>query len=521
MRAILIVLMLACIAPPALAQNDLQAEEDELKVSEFRLKIMRGVREIDYLLETARDNARPSDLLQKYVIQEDNTGYFLRRAHKIAVELARSVDQNPQWLKRYERRVKVAGAVRRIAAVLHGVETMIRATMDADSSSGAEKIEALADIITDTDVAVNPENPLVSLYVGTMAKAVKNMAQSAKVIEARHDKTIKAIEEDYAMMVYGTDYAEPEVQSHPLDDAIDEAEERLRELRRAASDRAYQDVEDAEEHCYEEYDTDQRKISQTRQGLSRDRDAMRRLAYEHKMIPIRISAVRFQISEARKAILVLEAGSDIKTVLEARAKLLHTQNEITTLERELERLKEAERRNVKPLLDRFYEIRDRYKENARFVKRFNRCVAKQLESAEHADRDYVDWHFPDYQRRPKGTLAVKDPKTLRANAQTAQGLWDGDDWGDTIIYARPRDGIIATYTEDNGRIYGTLQGRQLTGIWVEDAAATKCDKPSPTPNPRMYWGNVILHFNEDFTEFLGEWGYCDDTRDRTWVGKRP
>jgi hypothetical protein len=174
------------------------------------------------------------------------------------------------------------------------------------------------------------------------------------------------------------------------------------------------------------------------------------------------------------------------------------------------------------LLDSFYEIRDRYKENARFIKRFNRCVAKQLESAEHADRDFVDMQFPDYKRRPKGTLVAKDPRSIRANAQAADGLWDGNDWGDTIIYARPRrDGIIATYTEDNGRIYGTLQGRQLTGIWVEDVAATKCDKSSPTPNPRMYWGHVILRFNEDFTEFLGEWGYCDDTRDRAWVGERP
>jgi hypothetical protein len=108
-----------------------------------------------------------------------------------------------------------------------------------------------------------------------------------------------------------------------------------------------------------------------------------------------------------------------------------------------------------------------------------------------------------------------------AESNGAGGLWDGDNWGDIFFYTRPKaDGLIATYTEDNGRVYGTLEGRRLVGIWVEDAAAEKCDDLSPTPDPRRYWGHVVVQFNEEFTEFVGEWGYCDGATDREWVGKR-
>jgi len=80
-----------------------------------------------------------------------------------------------------------------------------------------------------------------------------------------------------------------------------------------------------------------------------------------------------------------------------------------------------EKADVRPLVTSFREIRDRYKKNRKLTRSFDRCVAKELENAEHADRHFVDMHFPKYRRRPSRPLAVKEPKSIRADAEAAGG----------------------------------------------------------------------------------------------------
>ncbi len=77
----------------------------------------------------------------------------------------------------------------------------------------------------------------------------------------------------------------------------------------------------------------------------------------------------------------------------------------------------------------------------------------------------------------------------------------------TVIGTITAPYLGATFLSYQGRIVGNLQDNLLTGVWVQDGSAVNCD--SAVENS-INWGKVELRFNADFTNFAGEWGYCDD-----------
>ena len=75
-----------------------------------------------------------------------------------------------------------------------------------------------------------------------------------------------------------------------------------------------------------------------------------------------------------------------------------------------------------------------------------------------------------------------------------------------------------TYATDNGRLTFDIDGRTLTGFWIEDGSARTCDSAR---DGSEHWGPIVFTFDEGYTSFAGSWGYCDGDADQgRWSGTR-
>jgi len=75
----------------------------------------------------------------------------------------------------------------------------------------------------------------------------------------------------------------------------------------------------------------------------------------------------------------------------------------------------------------------------------------------------------------------------------------------------------ATYEGDEARILYQLDGRTMTGTWVEPAAAVRCES---SVDGSDNWGRIVIAFEADFGAFTGEWSYCDRELSGSWTGVR-
>ncbi|MBU1174809.1 MAG: hypothetical protein KKH72_05350 [Alphaproteobacteria bacterium] len=93
------------------------------------------------------------------------------------------------------------------------------------------------------------------------------------------------------------------------------------------------------------------------------------------------------------------------------------------------------------------------------------------------------------------------------------GIWDTSEGQMSIEHHDPD--VSGTYSQDRGRIFGTLDGHQLTGFWVEQSSGVKCDAPR---DGSYHWGRIVFDFDAEFDAFSGTWGYCDQNPSRSWTG---
>ncbi|KAF0186011.1 MAG: hypothetical protein FD163_679 [Hyphomonadaceae bacterium] len=70
-----------------------------------------------------------------------------------------------------------------------------------------------------------------------------------------------------------------------------------------------------------------------------------------------------------------------------------------------------------------------------------------------------------------------------------------------------------TYSNDNGRISGTVNSNVVDGYWGEDSSGKRC---TTQKLGTFYWGRIRWTFNN--TGFSGQYGYCDDQFSGTWNG---
>jgi hypothetical protein len=74
------------------------------------------------------------------------------------------------------------------------------------------------------------------------------------------------------------------------------------------------------------------------------------------------------------------------------------------------------------------------------------------------------------------------------------------------VYGGSHDGVI---------VY-TLNGRTMTGYWIEPSSSQRC---ASAREGSEYWGWIAFEFDAGFETWTGSWGYCDDEVAGTWTGE--
>lgn len=97
---------------------------------------------------------------------------------------------------------------------------------------------------------------------------------------------------------------------------------------------------------------------------------------------------------------------------------------------------------------------------------------------------------------------------------TIGGVWETSE-GEMTISQKDTGEVQATYTQDNGRIEGSLAGNVLTGFWIEDDSLQQCETAK---DGSFHWGRIRYVFEGD--AFVGTWGYCEEAPTREWTGAR-
>jgi len=106
---------------------------------------------------------------------------------------------------------------------------------------------------------------------------------------------------------------------------------------------------------------------------------------------------------------------------------------------------------------------------------------------------------------------VKQP--LAAVSQGTAGVWDTSEG--VLAFTQNGYAVAGSYSQDNGKIDGTINGAVLDGYWTESSSGQRC----PTAhNGNYYWGKI--HFVFSGNTFTGAWGYCTANPDHPWTGKK-
>jgi hypothetical protein len=106
--------------------------------------------------------------------------------------------------------------------------------------------------------------------------------------------------------------------------------------------------------------------------------------------------------------------------------------------------------------------------------------------------------------RLAGILLLIQSTTSTALAQAA-GNWNGGaDFG-SMTLSQSGSTVTGSFEYSNGRMYGTMSGSTLTGVWVQDTSRYRCNKAAQ--DGRYYWGKISFNFSAN--GYSGAWGYCD------------
>ncbi len=110
--------------------------------------------------------------------------------------------------------------------------------------------------------------------------------------------------------------------------------------------------------------------------------------------------------------------------------------------------------------------------------------------------------------------ADHDPFTVNTEGPSLEGIWSSSEGA--ITFRQQGNRIAGRYTNDNGEIAGVLHNDTLSGYWIEDHSAQRCQSPR---NGRYFWGRMEFRFSGN--RFSGKWGYCDGPLTAgAWGGER-
>jgi hypothetical protein len=122
---------------------------------------------------------------------------------------------------------------------------------------------------------------------------------------------------------------------------------------------------------------------------------------------------------------------------------------------------------------------------------------------------------PEESTQPSEQPASEEPPVgSTPPASQSQGIWTGKweskEWG-TMELTQTGGSVTGTYTWDEGRIDGTVNGNVLRGIWSE----------SPSYAPPDDAGDFEFILSPDGNSFTGKWRYgSSGDWEGDWSGER-
>lgn len=96
-----------------------------------------------------------------------------------------------------------------------------------------------------------------------------------------------------------------------------------------------------------------------------------------------------------------------------------------------------------------------------------------------------------------------------------QGRWETSE-GKMDLSQKGKQ-VSGTYSQDDGRIEGTVINKTLNGYWIEAGSARQC---SYRKQNSFYWGRISWEIDAQERSFAGKWSYCDDEPSSNWTGRR-
>ena len=211
-----------------------------------------------------------------------------------------------------------------------------------------------------------------------------------------------------------------------------------------------------------------------------------------------------------------EADEQKQTEAEAKRKAeaekLDKKKRLAELEKqrkeELRRLDEeasAEEKRRRLEVDRQVEIERKREKEAEEEQKRQEDERKRLKLAE--DKLHEEKRIEEqYQARKKAIQAI-------------QGEWKSD-YGTIKFYENSDEQIAGDYSGFfviGGTIIGSLEGNKLSGYWFQTNSASECSKKH---NGYTHWGHLVFQFQNEYRDFIGKWGYCDDEIVKSWNGQK-
>lgn len=378
-----------------------EQELDEINALRYYTGVLNSLDSIKYITSTSRGSARPSDWVEDGLGAE-GSGKLLREAGKALRLLATASDtQNQAWVSRWERFNDLTGSVGKVSAMINALAEYVDATSHSDTSSAAQKLRSLAEIIRDTNKLI-PSGTPISIYVGKLADGVEAIAHDAAIIESATQKKNDAIEQVNELLV-GGNYKRPA--EDDLVSIVSALESEIERLERDASLRARAEasgvIQGAEDDCSNALGLGQEEISELRRQTARERRELSNINQTKKLIGHRISVLPVLIADAQLAISQarIDTGStDAETALNAINRLTSLEDQLAKYLQEQEAKEKGASKRIEALNARERDLQAQLKKQQLVQSAFDDCVIETLGETDVELEDIIDTYFPQYDK---------------------------------------------------------------------------------------------------------------------------
>lgn len=388
----------------------IEQEVDEISALRYYAEVLNSLNSIKYITSTARGNARPSDWVEDG-LDAEGSGKLLRDAGEALRLLAKASDiQNQPWVTRWERLNKLTGGVRKVSAVINMLAEYVDATSNSDTSSAAQKLQSMAEIIRDINTLV-PSGTPISIYVGKLADGVEAIAYDAAIIESATQEKNDIIGRVRELLV-GENYERP-----PEDDLVSivsTLESEIEKLERDASLRArgeaYEKIQAAENACSQAQELSLEEILELRRQTAADRRELTNIGKAKKAIGHGISVQQILIEDAQLGISQARSdmlGPDAQVALVALNSLPALEERIAGYVKRQQEIEKGAKKRIEMLNARERELRLQVEKRQPVQSAFDECVREALGEPDIELKDIIDTYFPQYDQ-----LAVAQPEVI-------------------------------------------------------------------------------------------------------------